>query len=58
LDETPSGPREDYHGALRDIYGYSPFTQPSLKFVEVGFQVADKQRLLKGHGVKLAKNNL
>ena len=35
LDETPSGTREDYRGALRDMNGDSPFTQPPLKFVEV-----------------------
>jgi hypothetical protein len=32
LDETPSGTREDYRGALRHINGDSPFTQPPLKF--------------------------
>ena len=35
LDETPSGSREDYRGAPRDINGDSPFTQPPLKIVEV-----------------------
>jgi hypothetical protein len=50
LDETPSGTREYYRGALRDINGDSPFTQPPLKFVEVGLQVADEQRLLAGRG--------
>ena len=35
LDEAPSGTREDYRDALRDITGDSPFTQPPLKFVEI-----------------------
>jgi hypothetical protein len=35
LDEAPSGTREDYHGALRDINGDSPFTEPPLRVVEV-----------------------
>jgi len=35
LDKAPSGMREDYRGALRDINGDSPFTRPLLKVVEV-----------------------
>ena len=35
LDEAPSGTRENYRGALRDINGYSPFTQSPLKIVKV-----------------------
>jgi len=35
LDEAPSGTREDYRGALRDINGDSPFTQPLPEVVEV-----------------------
>ena len=35
LDEAPSGTRQDYRGALRDINGDSPITQPPLKIVEV-----------------------
>jgi hypothetical protein len=35
LDEKPSGTREDFRGALGDINGDSPFTQPPLKVVEV-----------------------
>jgi hypothetical protein len=35
LDETPSGTREDYRGALRDINGDSTFTQPPLMVAEV-----------------------
>ena len=35
LDEAPSGTREDNRGALGDIMGDSPFTQPSLKVFEV-----------------------
>jgi len=50
LDEAPSGTREDYRGALRDINGDSPFTQPPLKFVELWLQVADEQRQLAGRG--------
>ena len=50
LDEAPSGTREDYRGALRHANGDSPFTQLLLKVVEVGFQVADKQRRLAGRG--------
>jgi len=45
-----SGTREDYRGALRDIHGYSPFTQAPMKVVEVLLQVADKQRRLAGRG--------
>ena len=44
LDEAPSGTREDYRGALRDINGDSPFVQPPLKVIEIRLQVADKQR--------------
>ena len=50
LDEAPSGTREDYRGALGHISGDSPVTQPPLKVVEIGFQVADKQRRLAGRG--------
>jgi hypothetical protein len=46
LDEAPPGTREDYRDALRDINGDSPFTQPPLKVVEEGLQVADEQRRL------------
>jgi len=35
LDKAPSGTREDYRGAFRDINGDSPFTQPPMKVVEV-----------------------
>jgi len=34
-DEAPFGTLEDYRGALRDINGNSPFTQPPLKIIEV-----------------------
>jgi hypothetical protein len=50
LDEAPSGKREDYRGALRDINVDSPFTQPPLKVVEIGLQVDDEQRRLRGRG--------
>jgi len=46
----PSGTREDYRCALRDVYGHSPFTQPPLKVVELWLQVANKQRRLAGRG--------
>ena len=42
--------REVYRGALRDINGDSPFTQPPLKAVELWLQVADKQRRLARRG--------
>ena len=35
LDEAPFGTREGYRGALREINGESPFTQPPLKIVEL-----------------------
>jgi len=35
MDKAPSGTLEDYHGALRDINGDSPFIQPQLEVVEV-----------------------
>jgi len=35
LDEAPFGTLDDYPGALRDINGGSPFTELTLKFVEV-----------------------
>jgi len=46
LDEVSSGPCENYHGALWDIFGDSPFTQPTLKEIELGLQVADEQSRL------------
>ena len=50
LDEAPPGTREDYRGARRHINADSPFAQLPLKFVELGIQVADKQRRLAGRG--------
>jgi hypothetical protein len=47
---APSGTREDYRGALTDIYGDYPFTQPPLKDVELGLQLADEQRRLAERG--------
>jgi len=35
MDESPSGTGEDYRGALRDINGDSPFTQPPLKVIDI-----------------------
>jgi hypothetical protein len=46
LNEAPFGTHEDNRCALRDINGDSPFTQPPLKVVEIGLQVADEQRRL------------
>ena len=46
MHEAPSGPREYYRGALREVYGYSPFTQPAFLVIELDFQVADEQRRL------------
>ena len=48
LDEALSGTREDYRGTLVHINGDSPVAQPPMKFVKLGFQVADKQRRLDG----------
>ena len=50
LDEAPSGTREGYRGALGHVNGDSPVAQTPLNVVEVGFQVADKQRRLAGRG--------
>jgi hypothetical protein len=50
LVEAPSGTLEYYRAALGNIYGDSPFAQPPLKVVQVGLQVADKQRRLAGRG--------
>jgi len=48
--KPPSGTGEDYRGALSDINGDSPVTQPPLKVVEVRLQVADKHRRVAGRG--------
>ena len=50
LEEAPSGTREDKRGALRHVNSDSPDAHPPLKLVEVGFQVADKQRRLARRG--------
>jgi hypothetical protein len=50
LDEAPSSTREYHRAAFGNVYGDSPFAQPSLKVVEVGLQVADEQRRLAGRG--------
>jgi len=50
LDKAPSGTREDYRGALRDINGDSPFTPPPFKVVDLRLQVAEKQRRPAGRG--------
>jgi hypothetical protein len=50
LHEAPTGTREYYRAAFGNIYGDSPFAQPSLKVVEVGLQVVDEQRRLAGRG--------
>ena len=50
MDEAPSGTREDFRGALRHVNGDSSVIEPPLKVVQVGLQVADKQRQLAGRG--------
>jgi len=35
LNESPSGMRKNYRSALRVINGFSPFTQPLLKIIEI-----------------------
>ena len=50
LDEAPSCTHENYRCAIRHINGGSPFIQPPLKVVELGFQVAEKQRRLAERG--------
>jgi hypothetical protein len=35
LDKAPSGTREYYRAAIRNIIGDSPFDQPPLKVVEL-----------------------
>ena len=50
LDRAPSGTREHYRIALRDINGDASFTQPPLKVVEFWPQVAEQQRLFAGRG--------
>jgi hypothetical protein len=49
-NEALSGSCEYYRGALREISGDFPFTQPPLKVVQLGFQIADDQRRLPGRG--------
>jgi hypothetical protein len=46
----PSGSREVYCGALRDINDDSPFTQLPFKVIELCLLVADVQRRLPGRG--------
>ena len=57
LHEAPSGPREDYRSALRDINDDSLFTQPPLKVVELWLQVADEQSRLarRGYDVRVVR---
>jgi hypothetical protein len=50
LNDAATGSREDHRGALRDVDGNSPYTQPPLKVTEIGLQVADEQRRLAGRG--------
>jgi len=47
---VPNGMREDCGGALTDVNGDSPLTQPTLKIVEVRLHVADGWRWLAGCG--------
>jgi hypothetical protein len=48
LNEAATGSRKDHRGALKNADCDSPFTQPPLKFAEVGVQVAYEQRRLAG----------
>ena len=50
MNEAPFGTREDDRGALGNVNGDSPFTQPPLKVVEVRLQVADEQLRFAGRG--------
>ena len=50
MEKAPTGTLENNRGALRNINDHSAFTQTPLKIVEVGFQVADKQRRFVGRG--------
>ena len=50
VDDAQSRMREVYCGALRDINGDSPFTEPSLKIVEVRLHVPEEQHRLVGSG--------
>ena len=43
LNEAPSGSRENDRGALWNVYGDSPFSQPPFKMSEMWLQVADEQ---------------
>jgi hypothetical protein len=46
LNEALNGLHEHHRGAIGDVDGNSPLTQPQLKVVEV----ADEQRWLAGRG--------
>ena len=50
VDDVQSRMREVYRGALRDINGDSPFTDPPLKIVQVRLNVPEKQHRLVGSG--------
>jgi hypothetical protein len=45
-----TGFSKEQRGALRDIDGDSPFSQPSLSVTEIRFQVFDEQHWLTGRG--------
>jgi hypothetical protein len=42
VDEVLSITSEYYIPALGHIYGYSPFAEPPMKFVELELQVVDE----------------
>jgi len=50
FSDAPAGFGEEHRGALRDIDGDPPFTQPQLQVIEVGLQVFDEHRWLMGRG--------
>ena len=43
-----TGLGEEHRGALRDIYGDSPFAQPPFDVAEISLQVFDEERWLTG----------
>jgi hypothetical protein len=45
--DAPTGLGEQHRGALRDIDGDPPFTQPTFKVAEISLQVFDEERWLR-----------
>ena len=48
--DAPTGLGEEHRGALRDIDGYPPFTQPPFEVAEINLQVFDEERWLTRRG--------